>query len=248
MAKWLTLRKEICIKSLHRQHIGAIVGFRGMIFDMHVHTALSGDSSATVEDYCRAIQRYREHHPIDGIAITEHRLYRGDEVYKKIGDAYGVVILQGIEVNADLGHLLLYGVTNRFLDRFDISSLRLESRNVIEAMDAYGGIAVPAHPFRESRYGEMLNVNEDRLSGITVVEERNGSNTSEQNRKAEELVAGNGLKGIGGSDAHYANRHWFLNCATEFDGEIETIDDMVGALRNGSYRPISLNGSVLEDF
>jgi len=219
-----------------------------MIFDMHVHTKLSGDSSATVEDYCRAIQRYRAFYPFDGIVITEHRMYRGPEAYKQIGEKYGVVILQGIEVNADLGHLLLYGVTDRFLNRFDISSLRLESRAVIEAMDAYGGIAVPAHPFRESRYGKMLGLNEDRLSGITVIEERNGSNTSEQNQKAEELVTENGLKGIGGSDAHYANRHWFLNCATEFDDEIETIEDMVAALRHGSYRPISLNGSVLEDF
>jgi len=219
-----------------------------MIIDMHVHTSLSGDSSATVEDYCRTIQRYRQYHPFDGIVITEHRLYHQDEAYQRIAEEYGVVVLHGAEVNSDLGHLLLYGVTDRFLGKIDITRLALKSRDVISAMMDCGGMAVPAHPFRESSYGKALTRGEETLNDITVIEERNGSNTADQNSRATSLVARNGLKGIGGSDAHYVNRHWFLNCATEFDNPVHTIDDLVTELRSGSFRPITLDRSPMGEF
>ena len=215
-----------------------------MIFDMHVHTTLSGDSSATVEDYCLMAQRYRQRCPLDGIVLTEHRVYHRGDGYRKIGDTYGITVLQGIEVNCDLGHLLIYGASDRLLSQFDISKLRLESSEIVKAVLDDGGIAVPAHPFRESRYGDVLMQREDRLGGIEVIEERNGSNTDSQNRQAADLMLGRGLKGIGGSDAHYANRNWFLNCATEFDDPIHTMDDLTAALRGGQYRSIRLNGSI----
>lgn len=219
-----------------------------MIIDMHVHTVLSGDSSATVEDYCRIIRQFREYHPFDAIVLTEHRAYQQDDAYRQIGEEYGVLVLQGIEVNTDLGHLLLYGVTDGFLDRVDISRLGLKCHEVIEEMERCGGVAVPAHPFRESSYGKALVRKEERLDGIAIIEERNGSNTTKQNDQASDLVRGNGLKGIGGSDAHYVNRHWFLNCATQFDAPITTMASLVEALKSGSFQPIVLDKSPLGEF
>lgn len=219
-----------------------------MIIDMHVHTKLSGDSSATVEEYCRIIQRYRRYHPFDGIVLTEHRVYHPNEEYEKLAERYGIVILNGIEVNSNLGHLLLYGITDHFLQKIDITRLALNSRDVIRTMMDCGGIAIPAHPFRESAYGNALTQGEERLDGITIIEEQNGSNTADQNLQASSLVKRNGLKGIGGSDAHYVNRHWFLNCATQFDTPVSTMDDLVRALRTGSFRPVTLDKSVLGEF
>ena len=219
-----------------------------MIIDMHVHTELSGDSSATVEDYCRAIKRYRQYHPFDGIVLTEHRIYHPNEEYRRIGEEYGIVILQGIEVNSDLGHLLLYGVTDHFLERIDITRLGLKCHEVITTMADCGGIAIPAHPFRESGYGKALIREAKKLNGIKIIEEQNGSNTAEQNSQARALVKGNGLRGIGGSDAHYVNQHWFLNCATQFDNPIHSNEDLVTALRSGDFRPVTLDKSVLGEF
>ena len=34
-----------------------------MILDMHVHTQISLDATATVEEYCEAILKYRESFP-----------------------------------------------------------------------------------------------------------------------------------------------------------------------------------------
>ncbi len=219
-----------------------------MIIDMHVHTKLSGDSSATVEDYCRIIKRYRRYHPFVGIVLTEHRVYHPNEEYRKIAEEYEIVILQGIEVNSDLGHLLLYGVTDRFLRTIDITSLGLKCQDVIKTMADCGGIAIPAHPFRESGYGNALIREEKRLDGIKIIEEQNGSNTAGQNNQAIALVKGNGLKGIGGSDAHYGNRHWFLNCATQFDNPIYTNEDLVTALRSGNFRPVTLDKTAMGEF
>lgn len=219
-----------------------------MIIDMHVHTKLSGDSSATAEEYCRAIEKFRHHHPLDGIVLTEHRMYHPNEAYEEIAEKCGILIFQGIEVDADFGHLLLYGITDEFLSAIDISERHLSSEKVIHTITDCGGIAIPSHPFRESGYGSALAAQTEALNGITVIEELNGTNTTEQNRKAIDLIGKNGLRGIGGSDAHYANKHWFLSCATAFNNPVHTMADLLKELRKGDFEPITLDNTVLGDF
>jgi predicted metal-dependent phosphoesterase TrpH len=218
-----------------------------MIIDMHVHTKASGDSSATVEKYCRVVQRYRKHHAFHGMVITEHCLYDQKTNYQKIGDKYDILILQGVEADTDLGHLLLYGITPNFLKQVDVSKRNLNSHEVIKAINDCGGIAVPAHPFRDSIYGRALTESEFTLDEVSVIEELNGSNSRDENERATVLIKQTDLKGIGGSDAHYANRVWFLKCATEFEDAIYNTDDLVKALHCGDFRVISLDNSTLEE-
>jgi predicted metal-dependent phosphoesterase TrpH len=219
-----------------------------MIIDMHVHTQKSGDASATVAQYCRAIQRYREHYPFHGFVITEHSQYDHKMTGRKIGDNNDVLILQGVEVDTNLGHLLLYGMTDSFLKQIDISQRHLDSHEVIQTINDCGGIAVPAHPFRNSIYGQTLIENGFAKGEINIIEELNGSNSQEENKKATALMKETGLKGIGGSDAHYVNRIWFLNCATEFKHAIQTMEDLVKELREGYFRAVPLDSSVLGEF
>ena len=215
---------------------------------MHVHTKLSGDSSATAEEYCRIIQKYRHYHPFDGIVLTEHRMLPPGRTYEKIAEKYGILILKGAEVDADFGHLLLYGITAEFLRAVDISQRRLNSKEVIHIITDCGGIAIPSHPFRESRFGTALETQTKALNGITAIEEINGTNTAVQNKKATDLIEKNGLKGIGGSDAHYANQHWFIRCATAFNNPVHTMADLVKELRKGDFEPITFDNTVLGDF
>ena len=219
-----------------------------MIIDMHVHTNISGDSSATVEQYCSIIQKYRQYHPFDGIVLTEHCRYDRQKAYQKIGEKYDISIFQGVEADTDLGHLLLYGITDRFLEEVDISIKNLSSKKVIKSMNDCGGIAIPAHPFRASNFGSALMNHEEALNEIKVIEELNGSNTSDEDRRATALVRQADIKGIGGSDAHYVNRLWFLNCATEFFNEVHTIEDLVEALHRGDFQAVSLDSSELGEF
>ena len=219
-----------------------------MIIDMHVHTKLSGDSSATVEKYCRAIQKYRQYRTFDGFVLTEHSIYDRQSSYQEIGEKYHILVLQGVEVDTNLGHLLVYGVTDTFLRRIDISRKSLNSEKVIKTINDCGGIAIPAHPFRSSKYGEALLKNDIGVKEISVIEELNGSNYSEENKRATALVERSGMKGVGGSDAHYANRIWFLNNATEFDNPIYAIEDLVKELRHGHFRAVAIDNSMLGEF
>lgn len=219
-----------------------------MIIDMHVHTKASLDSPASAEDYCKAVKRFRKYHPFDGIVLTEHRFYDNEDSYRRISDKYEILIFRGIEVDTDLGHLLVYGVTQNFLKKIDVSLLRLKAKDVIRTIGDYGGIAIPSHPFRESAFGEALSSNASEVNGISAIEAHNGSNTSEENGRAKKLASQKGLNGIGGSDAHYVNAHWFLTCATEFDRDVYSDEDLVRELKKGRYRPVILDNSVMKRF
>ena len=212
-----------------------------MIIDMHVHTKASLDSPATVEEYCRYAQKYCRRHRLDGIVLTEHRIYDEKTDYRNITEKFGIHIFKGIEVDTDLGHLLLYGVTSGFLKHIDISLRRINAKTLIRVASDFGVVAIPAHPYRDSNFGEALEEKHDAIADVTVIEAVNGVNSPTENKKASLLTAGNGLNGIGGSDAHYANHHWFLTCATEFENPVHSDEDLVKELKRGAFRPIRLN-------
>jgi predicted metal-dependent phosphoesterase TrpH len=209
-----------------------------MILDMHVHTKISLDATATVEEYCEAIVKYREIFPFDGFVVTEHRVIDGSIDYRQLGDKYGIQIFQGVEADGDLGHILLYGVTAECLRYIDLTNRRLNDREVIRIMRECGGIAVPAHPFRESLHGKALEEKRDWVAGVEIIEQFNGANTELQNSKASTIVARDGLRGIGGSDAHYVN--WFLKCATIFERQVQTMQELVEELYAGRFTPVQL--------
>jgi len=54
------------------------------------------------------------------------------------------------------------------------------------------------------------------------------------------LIDRYGYRAYGGSDAHLVS---FVGiCATEFEAEVRTIDDLVRELRGGGYRPADFRG------
>jgi hypothetical protein len=209
-----------------------------MILDMHVHTQVSLDATATVEEYCQALLHYRDIYPVDGFVITEHRVIDHSIDYRKLGERYGILIFQGVEVDGDFGHILLYGVNDECLRYIDLANRRLNDHEVIRIMRECGGIAVPAHPFRESLYGRAFEQKKEWVAGVEIIEELNGANTVEQNAKASAVVVRDGMHGIGGSDAHYVN--WFLKCATQFECHLESMAELVAELYAGRFTPIQL--------
>jgi predicted metal-dependent phosphoesterase TrpH len=209
-----------------------------MILDMHVHTQISLDATATVEEYCEAILKYRESFRLDGFVLTEHRVIDRSIDYRIFRDRYGIQIFQGVEVDGDFGHILLYGVTNECLRYIDLANRRLNDREVVRIMKECGGIAIPAHPFRESMHGKALEEKREWVAGVEIIEQFNGANSEVQNAKASAIIARDGLRGIGGSDAHYVN--WFLKCATVFERQVETMTALVEELYAGRFTPMHL--------
>jgi predicted metal-dependent phosphoesterase TrpH len=77
-----------------------------MIIDLHCHTKYSYDCYLEPLDL---IKRAREL-KLDGICITEHYSYALSRYAANIGQSENFLILRGLEISTNMGHLLIYGV------------------------------------------------------------------------------------------------------------------------------------------
>ena len=208
-------------------------------FDLHVHsTDGSDDAGGTVEGYCKWVEAQRRHgYHVDGFVLTEHRRYLDDADYSALAEQYGVAILRGIEVETDVGHVLVYGVSGEFLERFDLSDVSLPYADVFRAATETGGIAVGAHAGRP-RIGLVEHVGERAVSleTVRIIEALNGGSSDYENGRSFDLASEHGLLTVGGSDAHFVSA--LGRCLTEFDGRVTSNDDLVVALRSGEFRPV----------
>ncbi len=200
-----------------------------MILDLHTHSVRSDDGRAKVANYCQWIKK--KELPLDGIVLTEHRQFDAESDYRALEDEYGLVILKASEVETDYGHVLVFGVNDDLLHAFDFARLDNPIRDVLAAATRCGGYAVPCHPGRRnvglfSHYAEKGPVDE-----VEMVEIYNGGSIPGEDERSREEAERFGYRGIGGSDSHIVSRIGL--CATEFDDDIATIDDLVTALRAG---------------
>jgi predicted metal-dependent phosphoesterase TrpH len=211
-----------------------------MIVDLHVHTRLSSDSNVGPEQYLEFAAASRR--GLGAICFTEHRLFPSDpeldRLYAELSERFQIAIFKGIETDTDLGHLLMFGITHEVIRRFDLTSRMLKSEHVIEVLHHEGGVAIPAHPFRESGFGARLDSLLSRHgAAIGAVEVLNGQNSPEQNQRAEDAALKLGITAVGGSDAHFASAKWFMTVATELEREVKTVEDLCVELRAGRARP-----------
>lgn len=212
-----------------------------MILDMHVHTAASDDSTATIEGYIELILAYRHlGHAFDGFVLTEHRKFTPGLNLQRYWDDHGILVLQGVEMDTSQGHLLVFGVNDRLLESVDVTKRLHNGRQIIPELTRLGAVAAPSHPFRESIFGQIMQKDITEIAGLQIIEAYNGQNTRGQNEQAAAVAASHELRSLGGSDAHYLSPKWFLTCGTEFDDDIASDADLVEALHYGNYRPIVL--------
>jgi hypothetical protein len=196
-----------------------------MILDLHCHTKFSPDSWSEPQ----ALIRRAKELGIDGIGLTEHYSYRASEGVEKLAEKEEFLVLRGVEVSTDRGHLLVYGVKN---DKWNCWSqdhyLRVEE--VIARINDMGGIAIPAHPYRGmefTSFGDAIF----HLEGITAVETHNGNNSWDEDALAQRAAKIMKLPTIGGSDCH--EKRNLGRCITEFQNSINTIDDLIKEIREG---------------
>lgn len=211
-----------------------------MLVDLHVHTKLSSDSNVAPEQYFEAIAKNPT--PLGAICFTEHRRFPDDaeidRSYAELSERFGVRIFKGVEADTNLGHLLIFGITREFRRRFDLDSRMLRAEQVIEVVHGEGGIAIPAHPFRDSGYGARLDGLLAKVGpALSAIEAINGQNSHDQNAEALATAEKLGLTPLAGSDAHFSTANWFLTCATELDREVATVEDLCVELRAGRARP-----------
>jgi predicted metal-dependent phosphoesterase TrpH len=216
-----------------------------MIIDMHVHSDVSDDGMASVETYMKWITRLRRNYRIDGLVFTEHRLFNREADYDALAREYDILILKGTEADTDCGHVLLYGVNEKILESFDLKNVHLSGRDLINAMEATGGIGIPAHPGRRHiGLVEHIEQGYDVGTSLRAAEQLNGGSSRQENARAHQLVEDRKLYGTGGSDAHFVSA--VGKFMTEFKRPIRTMQDLVGQLYSGDYRPITLEEARIQ--
>ncbi len=191
-----------------------------MLIDLHCHTKVMSPCSALTPE---ALVRAARARGLDGVCITEHdALWPADEI-ARVGAEMEFLILRGMEVTTEVGHVLVFG-----LERHDPAMATLSELHRI--VRAENGLMYLAHPSR--RYGSLPP--DDLASVFDSVEEQNGTEGMLQNDNAARLARGLRLPGIGGSDCHSAREAGV--CATEFDADVRDEGSFLAALRAGTYR------------
>lgn len=213
-----------------------------MILDLHVHSDASEDSRAPLETYLKWLQRKRDLLPIDGIVLTEHRQWNPQADYRALEDQYGILILRGAEVETDYGHVLLYGVNDDMTRRFDFSDVRLPAQTVVHEIARMGGVAAPCHPGRPTIGLCEHYETKPPLDGVVAVEALNGGSRKGENERVQSVIDRFGYHGFGGSDAHLVSLIGI--CATVFEDDVRTTDELVAALQRGRFRPIDYREQV----
>lgn len=204
-----------------------------MFIDLHTHSVSSDDSRAKVEQYVKWIGVLRRKGVvIDGFVLTEHRKFDFDKDYSALAAAGDVLIMKGSELDTNMGHFLVYGVTRALAEAIDFSDVHMDAPELTRAAEEYGAIALPAHP---GRFGIGLCEFADGvdLSEIRAAEGLNGSNRPGEQERAEDLIRRLGVPATGGSDAHLVSA--IGKCMTQFDNPVLDEFDLVGELRSGAF-------------
>ncbi len=211
-----------------------------MIIDLHTHTTEGSlDSWLTPEEL---VARAKEA-GLDGVCITEHDWFSDEDALAELGHEHGLVVLPGIEVSTEEGHILVFGLKRYVFGMHRADFLR---RVVNEA----GGFMVLAHPYKR-------NLTEDDLNGDTAVglaldrtlakpvtrlvdavETQNGRGSPPQNTFSSHLCQRLKLKGTGGSDAHAVKD--IGASATRFQRSISNLDELIVELKAGRFEPVKL--------
>jgi len=188
-------------------------------FDLHVHSFFSKDATGSPESLIAAARA----RGLSGIAITDHDTCEAHDYLKSHPAPEGFLIVPGVEVSTAEGHLLCLGLT---LPRLKGAP----AREVLEAVKAGGGLAIPAHPFDKWRAGIRPSVL-DTLE-LEALEVFNAAVTSKSyNDKALAYAQERGLKMTAASDAHHSSAVGVSTTAFEMD-EL-SLPALLEAIRKG---------------
>ena len=201
----------------------------GVRLDLHVHSQYSPDSVLTVEGVASRLASLGFH----GFALTDHNTVDGHAQLASLRGRFpDLVLVPGVEISTDEGHLLAYGISLAPPSRLPVAQ-------TIEWVRDRGGVCVLAHPFRFS-HGVGRVVAEGAC--VTAIETVNGHNSPGANRRAADVAKRRGLGATAGSDAHQPAD--LGRAFTEFPEGTKTVEAVLEAMRKGSMTATGRSLSV----
>lgn len=203
-----------------------------MLIDLHCHTSsYSTCSSLSPDTLFEAAQQSG----LDAVCLTEHDRLWPDDRLDAIAAGHDLVVLRGMEVTTELGHVLVFGLDALPAGAFLAATL-------IAAVRDAGAFAALAHP---ARAGHSPVAAADAATLFDSVEILNGSDGPDQNRSAESLAQLTRLPGIAGSDCHSVVEVGTV--ATVLPQPVANERELVEVLRMGQHsvrrlRPVPVVG------
>ncbi len=214
-----------------------------MLIDLHSHTwPLSDDSLLDPGDL---IERTKAA-GLDGICLTEHDYFWDHDKVRELAQRHQFLVIPGCEINTEEGHLLVFG-----LRTYSYGMHR--ARELARLVEAEGGAMVAAHPYRRQmpwkpddpedyhRALEKAKTNSayQYCQGLEI---ENGRGSERENAFARRLATELRMAGTAGTDSHA--RKDIARCATYFEGDITSVDDLIRELKSGRFYPVALEGMV----
>ena len=205
-----------------------------MIIDMHIHEqTYSFDSFMKLTDI---VHRSKEI-GLDGICITDHDSNHLKEYAKEISLAMDFPIFVGAEILTFEGDALAFGVDL-------LPERKMYVHELIEYVHNQGGVVISAHPYRKNNRGM-----EDKIKttkNLDGIEGLNGSTPVDLNLKAYDAALLQNIPVFGGSDAHRLER--VGKYATKFPRKIQTMEELVGAIKSGGTQAVYFNHGTYQEF
>ena len=215
--------------------------------EMHSHTPRSDGliEPQRIAAWTKALFKkgYFRHERVEvplAVVVTDHDYIYGCDELQTLSGESGLTFLSAAEVSTTHGHVLYYGSQDEIIASCDLQRPQLTVQPdgpafLRQVAGLEGGVAVPAHPYRETSILRELP-GDEVAPLVESVEILNGKTPADQNLSAIEFALKHGLRGTGGSDAHQISR--LYSYLTLFDGPICTLDDLILALRQGDFFPV----------
>lgn len=203
-----------------------------MRIDLHNHTTLYSECSSMSPDELMIAAKKAG---LDGVGITEHDRIWGPDDARRLADRHGIRVFRGVEITTTGGDIVVFGLEEEPDRMWTPAELR-------EKVDAVGGVAIAAHPFRGFLvfgFGALdmdiesakLNPTFAHVHGLEVC---NGLVTDQENEFARQVAESMGLLQLAGSDAHRPEA--VGSCVTIFDDGFETERQLITAILSGRHR------------
>jgi len=181
-----------------------------MRLDLHNHTRYSPDSRVAPGDLVRVARKAG----LDGVAITDHNAVGGiQEAEEAAGTEF--IVIPGVEISTKSGHVLAYGVR-------EVVPRELSVADTVRRVEALGGVAVAAHPYRF-----WSGLGEAALSEASFVayETCNARTLRRGNERARAFSVARKAGQTGGSDSHFLDE--VGRAVTIIDSGIVRSEDVV---------------------
>ena len=213
-----------------------------MLIDLHTHTQpLSHDSLLTADDLIDLAKQSR----LDGVCLTEHDFFWEPEKVIELRRRHDFLVLPGIEVNTEDGHIVVFGLQHYVYGMHRVHELAALAQ-------AAGGVMIAAHPYRRQLPFELRNdgdwsealeraVANPAYGNVSAIESHNGRGSARENAFAAAIADRLGASQVAASDAHAAGD--IGRCATQFEERIESLGDLIAALKSGRFAPLTVSAN-----